>query len=200
AEALQRVDEVLDVGLADEAHARLGVGKRDAPPVIDQPGPDGREPAERLVPDVHELLAGGQEAGVGRRDGADLLLLLGGQGAMHAPPVQHDPHGRGETAQALGRALGVQRDVADSYGAHGSPLDCVQLEGKRPAPRGEETGPRCTASPLCHKSVVARAALDAAAGLRRARLFTAAGAWPPGAGATSVSPPPTPADVLPRPP
>src|SRR5262249_4398176 len=153
---------------------------------IDQARPDRREPAERLVAHVHELLAGGQEAGVGRCDGADLLALLRCQGAMHAPPVQHDAPGRGETAQTLGRALPVQRNVAYSQGAHGSPLDCVRLEGKRPAPRGEETGPRCTASAQRRGSVVARATLDAAAGLRRGRLFAAVDAWPAGTEAAAI--------------
>jgi len=71
------------------------------------------------VPGVHQLLAGGQEAGVGGRDRAELLLLLAGQGAVDAPPVQHHAHrGRG-AAQALGRALGSQRDVGDTEGAQG---------------------------------------------------------------------------------
>src|SRR5262249_2914453 len=57
----------------------------------------------------------------GGRGRADLLALLGRQGAVHAPPVQGHADGCGGAAQALGRALGTQRDVTDSYGAHGSP-------------------------------------------------------------------------------
>ena len=46
---------------------------------------DGGEPAEGLVAGVDELLAGGQEAGVGAVGGADLLLLLGGEGRGGRP-------------------------------------------------------------------------------------------------------------------
>jgi hypothetical protein len=130
--AFHRGDERRDVRLTDEPDAGLDVGQGQSPPVVDDPGADGGEPAEGLVPDVDDLLAGAHEPGVGAVGVADLFFLLRGQGPVDAPPREGDADGGGRAAQPPGGAVRFQRDVEYGGGAHGDLRDKGLEDGSRP--------------------------------------------------------------------
>jgi hypothetical protein len=82
AEAFHGVNEDLDVALADQPGTGLDIGQGQAAPVVDQPGPSGRQTTERFVASVYQLLAGSEETSISRIAGTDLFLLLGGEGIV----------------------------------------------------------------------------------------------------------------------
>jgi hypothetical protein len=114
------VDEWPDFGLANEAYSWFREGKSQAPPVVSKARLDRTQSADRFVARVDDLLAGRKEPDVSRVSRTHLLLLLGAQTAMNAPPMDNEMDGSGRTAQPVSRTFRSQWDIGNSECTHGT--------------------------------------------------------------------------------
>ena len=95
--------EAVDVVLADQPHARLGVRQRQALPERDDLGADGGDLLERLVLGVEQLLRRRQILSLGPEVLGRLGLLLGAEGLADAEPGEAHADGREVQPQARER-------------------------------------------------------------------------------------------------
>ena len=103
--------ERLDLVLADQPHARLGVRQGQALPVGDDLAADGGDRLGGRVAGVEELLAGGEELALGA-EGSAAWSFCSGVRVLRTPnQVKRDPDGGGRV-----RGAALRRADADAAG------------------------------------------------------------------------------------
>ena len=101
-QVLDGVVETLNLVLADQANARLGIWQRQAFPIIDDPATDAGDIAEPGIGRVQQLLRRRQVVLFDSEWLRGLRSLIGCESFAHAQPSETDPH-RGECCLELSR-------------------------------------------------------------------------------------------------